>query len=178
MDRLTAACARGDEANARAIAASDPQLIGPVQSEGGKLLAQFAGIGNTEGIRLLLALGVNIAAKTTDDDGYWGIAERSTALHVAAWRARHATVKFLIERGAPIDLPDGRGRTPLALAVRACVDSWWADRRSPESVKALLDAGASTSGIELPTGYDAVDELLRAALTDRATECRTYGTEH
>jgi len=36
-------------------------------------------------------------------------------------------------------------------------------RRTPESVAALLDAGATTSGIDIPCGYDEVDELLRQA---------------
>jgi hypothetical protein len=70
-------------------------------------------------------------------------------------------VKLLIERGAPVDVPDGEGRTPLALAVRACVDSHWTYRRSPESVEALLRAGASAGGSALPSGYAEVDELFR-----------------
>ena len=71
-----------------------------------------------------------------------------------------ATVKLLIERGAPVNAQDGKGRTPLMLAVRACVDSYWKWRRTPESVDALLKAGASLEGIETPCGYDEVDELL------------------
>ena len=83
------------------------------------------------------------------------------ALHVAAWRASHATVRLLIERGSPIDVQDGQGRTPLALAVRACVDSYWTGRRTPASVRALLEAGASMKGVAFPSGYAEVDELLR-----------------
>jgi hypothetical protein len=40
------------------------------------------------------------------------------------------------------------------------VDSYWAARRSPESVAALLEAGASIDGIDVPTGYAAIDALL------------------
>jgi len=69
-------------------------------------------------------------------------------------------VKLLLERGATVNGPDGRGRTPLALAVRACVDSYWTERRSPESVEALLAAGASLDGVTVPSGYAAVDALL------------------
>jgi hypothetical protein len=82
-------------------------------------------------------------------------------LHVAAWRAQHSVVKELIKRGAPVNALDGKGRTALALAVKACVDSYWTDRRSPDSVEALLNAGASATGIKVPTGYAEVDELLR-----------------
>ena len=94
-------------------------------------------------------------------DAYFDVAKNSLALHVAAWRASHATVRRLIERGSPVDAPDGQWRTPLALAVRACVDSYWTYRRTPESVQALLDAGASARDVAFPPGYAEVDELLR-----------------
>jgi hypothetical protein len=70
-------------------------------------------------------------------------------------------VKALIARGTPVDALDGRGRTALQLAIKACVDSFRAEWRSPDSVRALLDASASLDGVEIPTGYDEVDALLR-----------------
>jgi hypothetical protein len=161
-DRLIAACARGDEAAARAIAEAEPRAAAAVRAQGGQLLAEFAGTGNTDGVRLLLDLGVPASAVFAHGDGYFEIAPFSTALHVAAWRAHPATVRLLIDRGAPVDARDGRGRTPLALAVRATVDSYWTARRSPDSVRALLDAGASTAGVPYPCGYAEVDQLLAA----------------
>jgi ankyrin repeat protein len=159
-DALLAACARTDADRVREIARDNPRLVDEVRAQGGKVLSEFAGNGNTEGVRRLLDLGLDIAARFQDVDGYWDIAKESTALHVAAWRARHDTVRLLIERGAPINVPDGKGRTPLALAVRACVDSYWSDGRSPESVDALLRAGASVDGIAIPSGYAEVDRLI------------------
>ena len=41
------------------------------------------------------------------------------------------------------------------------VDSYWTEFRSPESVKALLRAGASVGGVRFPSGYAEVDTLLR-----------------
>jgi hypothetical protein len=161
LDRLIAACARNDRANVTSIVRREPSLARELVAEGGRLLAQFAGTGNSDGVDRLLELGVDVGALYKEGDGYWDIAPDSTALHVAAWRARHATVKLLLERGAAVDAPDGRGRTPLALAVRACVDSYWMGRRSPESVQALLDAGASPRGVAVPSGYAEVDDLLR-----------------
>jgi len=158
--RLIAACARNDEALVRAIAGSEPGTVRALLAEGGQRLAEFAGVGNEEGVLRLLDLGVPPGAAYHEDDGYWQIGRDSTALHVAAWRARHATVRVLLERGAPVDARDGRGRTPLELAVRACVDSYWTELRSPESVRALLAAGASTDGVPCPCGYADVDELL------------------
>jgi ankyrin repeat protein len=162
VERLLAACARNDAAGVKAIAERDPELVAEIIADGGTLLSEFAGVGNTDGVRLLLDLGVSVTALYEQGDGYFGIAKNSMALHVAAWRARHAIVRLLIERGAPIDVPDGGGSTPLALAVRACVNSYWADQRSPESVDALLRAGASPRGSEFPSGYEEVDALLRA----------------
>jgi ankyrin repeat protein len=161
VERLIAACARNEAAAVRAIADREPQLVSELLAEGGTLLAEFAGVGNTAGVRHLLDLGVNVRALYEEGNGYYDIAAKSTALHVAAWLAYPRTVSLLIARGAPIDVPDGKGRTPLALAVRACVDSHWTGRRSPESVEALLRAGASVSGVACPSGYAEVDELLR-----------------
>jgi hypothetical protein len=37
------------------------------------------------------------------------------------------------------------------------------ERRSPESVRALLAAGAFVQGVRYPSSYDAVDALIAAA---------------
>ncbi|HVG90998.1 MAG TPA: ankyrin repeat domain-containing protein [Alphaproteobacteria bacterium] len=161
VDQLIAACARNDAAAARAIAEREPQLVQELLAEGGRLLAEFAGNNNAEGVRMLLTLGVPVNAHY-DGDPYFGIPKDSTALHVAAWKAWPKTVKLLIERGANVNAQDAKGQTPLQLAVRACVDSYWTNRRSPESVEALLKAGASISGVDYPCGYDEVDALLQS----------------
>ncbi len=162
VEQLIAACARSDAAKVRAIAAGETDVVRELVEQGSKLLAEFSGVGNTDGVRQLLDLGVNVNALTEDGDPYFDVAKNSTALHSAAWRARPATVKLLIERGAAVNALDGKGRTALALAVRACVDSYWKERRTPESVKNLLEAGATIDGVEFPCGYAAVDELLKA----------------
>jgi ankyrin repeat protein len=161
VDRLIAACAMGDAASAQATAASEPGLMGELRAMGGTLLAKFAGTCNPPGVARLLDLGVDVAAPFTEGDGYWDEPKNSLAIHVAAWRGCTPVVRLLIERGSPVDLPDAKGRTPLALAVKACVDSYWTETRSPESVRALLDAGAAAAGAPFPSGYREVDELLR-----------------
>jgi ankyrin repeat protein len=161
VDRLIAACARDDSATIQALKNREPELVQELLARGGRLLAEFSGTANTAAVRQVLDLGVDITA-LYEGDGYFDIAPNSMALHVAAWRGWHQTLRFLIERGAPVDAPDGLGRTPLALAVKACVDSYWTHRRSPESVQALLDAGASVVGVPYPSGYAEVDELLRS----------------
>jgi ankyrin repeat protein len=163
LERLVAACAIADDAAISTLLAADARLEAELIAEGGTLLTEFAGNGNTEGVRRLLDLGVDPAARHREGDGYWDVTNETTALHNAAWRGWPATVKLLIERGAPVNALDGKNRTALALAVKACVDSYWKDRRTPESVEALLNAGASVKGIEIPCGYADVDELLATA---------------
>jgi ankyrin repeat protein len=162
LDRMLAACARNDPVTVESITARQPDVLRQLQAVGGRVLAEFAGNGNTKGMGHLLNLGVDVNAVFKEGDGYWDVAPNSTALHVAAWRAQHNAVKLLIERGASINARDAKGRTPLGLAVRACVDSYWTGRRSPESVEALLAAGASTEDVPFPSGYAEVDKLIQA----------------
>lgn len=162
VERLIAGCARNASEKVRSVAEQEPELVQELVARGGKLLAEFAGVGNTDGVRHLLDLGVAVNAVTEDGDLYFDVAKNGTALHSAAWRAWPSTVKFLLERGAMVNALDAKGRTPLMLAVRACVDSYWKHRRTPESVEALLNAGATVRGVEYPCGYAEVDELLHA----------------
>jgi ankyrin repeat protein len=129
------------------------------------LLARFSGAGNVAGVRCLLALGIPASAPWPEGDPYWELTHDSTALHVAAWRAHHQVVSTLIVAGTPVNARDARNRTALQLAVKACTDSYWKHRRQPDSVAALLAAGATTDGIDLPTGYEAIDKLLFARET-------------
>lgn len=163
LDELAAACARGQLDAAQSICQHFPNLLSQLQDIGGTLLARFAGVGNDAGISALLALGISPNALWQQGDGYWDLEPGSTALHVAAWRADHQTVRTLIAAGTQVNARDARNRTALQLAVKACIDSYWQYRRQPDSVAALLAAGATLDGIELPTGYDSIDELLLPA---------------
>ena len=84
------------------------------------------------------------------------------ALHVASWRARHDVVRLLIARGADVNARNAANQSPLMLAAKANVDSYWTDQASTESIEALLTAGASVSGARFPSGYEPADALLRA----------------
>jgi ankyrin repeat protein len=160
VERLIAACARNDAAAVQTIASNEPDLAAELRAEGADRLAQFAGIGNAEGVGQLLDLGVPVASLYDNGGLYFGIPRGSTALHAAAWFLRHAAVARLVEGGAPVNAKDGAGRTPLMLAVQASVQSFWTDRRSPASIAVLLDAGASVDGVLFPSGYAEADELV------------------
>lgn len=160
---LLAACARGHGPAVRTIAETMPTAVDDVQAEAGTVMARFAGNGNSAGLRLLLDLGLPVDVRFVHGNGYYDVAPMSTPLHTAAWRGRSAAVRVLIGAGADVRAKDGKGRTALALAVRACVDSYWSDRRTPESVELLLAAGAPADGVPRPCGYEPVDALLAAA---------------
>ena len=159
VNRLIAACALGHQTEITRIVKEEPGLREELIAQGGKLLAEFAGNGNVQGVNCLLDTGVEPDALFKGDP-YWDEAAESTALHVAAWRARPAVVKELIRRGTRVNAVDGRGRTALQLAIKACVDSHRKERRTPESIADLLAAGASQDGISFPTGYPEADALL------------------
>ncbi|MDB5211717.1 MAG: ankyrin repeat-containing protein [Sediminibacterium sp.] len=159
IEKLLYACVMDDTETVKNITSQQPALVQVLLNYGGILLSEFAGTSNAAGVKQLLDLGVPVTA-IYRGDGYFGIPPNSTALHVAAWKGWPDTVQVLIERGAPVNAVDGNGQTPLQLAIRACVDSYWTYRRNTTSIELLLKAGASTKGISIPTGYDEADKLL------------------
>lgn len=161
-DELIAACARNDSTSVRALAREELTGVDEIMTISGQLIVEFAGNGNTDGVRQLLDIGIGVNSTFVKGDGYWDLAPNATALHNAAWRLRHDTVRLLVERGANVNAKDGKGRTPLMLVVRASVDSYWTRFRSPSSVETLLKAGASIEGVPFPSGYSEVDTLLES----------------
>jgi ankyrin repeat protein len=142
VDRLIAACALDDAATIAEIREREPRAVSELLAHGAKLLAEFAATWNTAGVRHLLDLGVPVNA-LYDGDGYFDIAKNSTALHVAAWQSRPDLVQLLVARGADVEAKDAKGRTPLVLAHKARVDSYWMERATPEPERILRQAGAT-----------------------------------
>jgi len=156
VDSLVAACAMDDRDSV--LAATESPKVG-LRGLGGAVVAEFAGSGNVVGVGHLLNLGLAVDGIYMGD-GYFAIAPFSTPLHVAAWKGHSSVVGLLVARGANVNARDGAGRTPLMLAVKACVDSYWMNRRTPDSVRVLLEAEATKDGLVVPCGYDEVDALL------------------
>ncbi|KAA6465467.1 ankryin [Acidobacteria bacterium AB60] len=160
VDRLIAACALGEDKTVQAVVQEEPDLQTQLLTTGGSLLAHFAGVGNEPGVRCLLDLGVPVDTFYSGD-GYFDIAPGSTALHVSAWRGEPEVTKLLLARGANVNALDGKGRSPLQRALLACTSSYWKQRRTIGWVAPLIAAGASLNAIEIPTGYDEADALLK-----------------
>src|SRR5262249_40830161 len=68
VDRLIAACARNDAETIGLIVAQDPRTVQEVVAQGGPLLVEFAGNGNTNGVRQLLDLGIDVNARHPEGD--------------------------------------------------------------------------------------------------------------
>lgn len=162
VDRLLMAVARGNGDAIRRIAAAEPALVGEVIAHGGAYLSKFMNAANHNGVRRLLDLGVSASATYTEGDGYFGIPAGALPIHIAAWFLDAAALTLLIERGADVNArhPE-RGMTPLGFFARGCTESYWSEWRSTEPARVLLDAGAHPTGVQLPTGYDELDALLR-----------------
>jgi ankyrin repeat protein len=160
VERLIAACALGNVSEVQKIIEQSPSLLQELMPVSGDLLARFSLSNNLKGVQLLLSIGVDVNTPYESGDGYFGIPPGSLSIHVAAWLNHPAMVQLLIENGSQVDVPDKNGNTPLALVIRACVDSYWAYRRTPVGARALLEAGASAQNIPYPCGYVEMDELL------------------
>lgn len=161
-DRLIAACARQDDAAIAHLRQSSPGLVEAVLSDGGQLLVEFAGNGNSGGISRLLDQGIPIDSRFVEGDGYWDLAPGSTALQNAAWRLRYETLELLLRRGADVNSRNSKGETAIVLALRACTRSYWSGHRSLRAIEPLLAAGADIGGITVPTGYPEADPLFLA----------------
>ncbi len=134
-----AAVANGNEKEARTIADADPETIPRLKSSGHAIVANFAGAGNTEGVRILLDFGFDIESQATHAGS-----RGNTALHLAVWRERLATVKLLIARGASLDAKNPGGLTPLMLAERAQTEmSEWTPHESSAVLEEVQSAVSS-----------------------------------
>ena len=113
------------------MAAEDPELVPRLKAAESPILANFAGAGNTEGVRILLDLGFDIESQSTHPGS-----RGNTALHLAVWRERLDTVKLLISRGASLTAKNPDGLTPLMLAEHAQTEmSEW----TPHESSAVLE---------------------------------------
>jgi ankyrin repeat protein len=138
LDRFFGACARGEEAQARAMLAAQPDLVTTMPEVERELLPRLATWGNSAGVRVMVAMGFDLAW----EDRFGG-----SALHQAAWRGNAAMVRELLALGAPLELRDKNyGSTPLGWASHGSTHADRSVADYPGVVSALIDAGASREG--------------------------------
>jgi hypothetical protein len=144
-DEFLAACRRADRAAATAVLAATPDLATRLTAEDHRILTDAADHGHTEAVRLMLDLGFPAGTRSGQDDG-------ATALHLAAAAGSTSTVRLLLDHGADIEARDTTwGSAPLEWAIVGSGMRLGHDPHPdwPATVRVLLDAGASTSGIVL-----------------------------
>jgi ankyrin repeat protein len=162
-DRFAAACSAGDEREARALLARDPDLVERLGGEELGLLVEAAGLDHREGVRLMLDLGFPVDTP--------GGVHPSTALNVAAYTAHVELVELLLARGADPEAVNHFGGTALgALAWSSKhpdgvdVRGRSEERRQRDLVLAaerLLAAGARILPQHLGNASPPLAELLR-----------------
>jgi ankyrin repeat protein len=154
VDRLVAACARGDRAAAESMLAARPALRDEITDAHYVALHQAAEQGDVAALGLLLDCGF---------DPNRGDAEiGKTALHSAAMAGQPAATRVLLERGASTDTRDREFHgQPLVWAAEGSRSHADRARDYEEVGRLLLDAG-STVEWQLPTDEPAegVSEVL------------------
>jgi len=130
---FVAACARGDEAEARRIRSQRPDLPGSLSAQQLRLLPDMAAEGGDAGVRLMVRLGWPIAVHGGDWD--------ASALNHAVFRGDAALTRYLLEHGATWTEQHGYGDN-------SCGSLSWASLNEPVEggdwaacARALLDHG-------------------------------------
>ena len=130
---FVAACARGDEAEARRIRARRPEWPAALPQARLRVLPDMAAAGGDEGVRVMVKLGWPIAVRGGD----WS----ASALNHAVFRGDAGLARFLLEHGASWREEHGYGDN-------ACGTLSWASCNEPVAggdwagcAQALLDHG-------------------------------------
>jgi ankyrin repeat protein len=133
IDELLGACMLADEPAARAVIDKNPGIMASLTSEDQQMLHQAASSGRVEAVRLMGALGFNVAVTSNG----------ATPLHEAAWRGRVDVVKLLVTLGAPLNVRDAQfGSSPIAWAAHGSRWCRSADEEYSTVIDALIEAGS------------------------------------
>jgi len=163
-EAFVAACAQGDEAQARALLAAQPGLVQGLAPAQQRLLPELAAQPDCgDAVRLMVRLGWPIDTPGGDWEG--------TALHHAIFRGDAALTRFLLEHG-------GRWQARHGFEDNACGALAWGSINTPEDggdwagcAQALLDHGLPPAAPD-PNGSDALwldGRWMR--FSDEVTDC-------
>lgn len=151
-EELIAACARGDEDEARRLLAAHPGLVGTLDDGQRRLLPDLAAAGAPDAVRLMVGAGWPVDTHGGD----W----HATALNHAVFRGDAGLTRFLLEHGADPAVRHGFGDTVVGTLSWASLNNTqkgivadWAG-----CARALLD-----HGVRLPEDYVFSDEVLAVA---------------
>ena len=157
QNTLLAAAAVGNDVETMQIAIGAGVDVNAAGMTGMTPLVASAYHGNAAAVKLLLEKGakVNSVAAVPGLFAFDGpksgpiALTQVTPLLAAAARGGSDLVKMLLDAGADVNAKDGRGMTPLMLAVAA-------NRQNPGVIRMLLDRGAKTD-VQSGAGETAMD---------------------
>jgi ankyrin repeat protein len=143
VQRLIAACARGDEATASALVVEHPDLIASLSPHEAQVFPTAAGAGKVKEVEMMLRLGFDPMTPGMDT---------GTALHQACWFGQAAVVAHLV---GVIDLETRdahHGSTPLGWAAHGA--QWCRNPKGDyvRTVEVLLEAGAKIEALANSAG--------------------------
>jgi Ankyrin repeat len=156
LDRLLDAVWCGDEVRADAALADDPQLVQRAPEKVLRLVADAARNNNTAAVRAMLRRGFPVTAKAQHE---------GTVLHWACFHGNPEMVAEVLRHNPPLDMLDHDFEDPpMGWLVFGALHCWrgMSTKKHAACAPALLAAGAEVKEAWLPTGDDALDQVLRA----------------
>jgi ankyrin repeat protein len=154
LDRLLDALWCDDEARADAVLAIDPQVIERASGKALRQIADAARNNNVATVSAMLRRGFPVTALSQHG---------GTPLHWAAFHGNLEMLEHVLKHNPPIDTRDRQFHgTPMDWLIHGSLNSWGVSTgRHGECARLLLDAGAPVDEASLPTGHDALDQVLR-----------------
>jgi ankyrin repeat protein len=145
-DRLVGACLRADDNMARALVADHPELIPPRDREDQLAVHQAAREGRAEALALMHEMGFDL--KVAGEHG-------ETALHLAAWHGRLASLKTLLLAGVSVNAVETMYRaTPLGWCAHGSLNC-----RNPTGDYSACSAALLAAGATVPEGLHGSPEV-------------------
>jgi ankyrin repeat protein len=161
LERLLDALWAGDEAAADAVLAAEPALVQQAPASLHRLVADAARNNKTAAVKAMLARGFLVTARAQHG---------AMPLHWAAFHGNPEMVRDVLAHDPPLDARDhDHNGPPMGWAINGALHQWRgiSTGRHADCARLLLDAGCEVDESALPTGDDAVDQVLRAHFMGR-----------
>jgi ankyrin repeat protein len=154
FDRLLDALWCGDDARADTVLALDPHLVAHAPEKSLRQVAEAARNNNSVAVRTMLRRGFPVTALAQHG---------AMPLHWAAFHGNPDMLEEVLRHNPPIGAQDREFHgTAMGWLINGALNPWGASAsRHGECASLLLDAGAQVDEASLPTGHDAIDQVLR-----------------
>jgi ankyrin repeat protein len=154
LDRLLDALWCGDDVRADAALAIDAQLVERATGKALRQVADAARNNNFAAVGAMLRRGFPVTARSQHG---------GMPLHWAAFHGNSDMLEDVLRHNPPIEAQDRQFHgTSMGWLMHGALQPWRCSTgRYGECARLLLDAGAQVEEASLPTGHDAVDEVLR-----------------